>query len=79
MHLGARKYQSDLQRLENYAEGYFQKSGKTSWPTVRQAARALRVTQAEVEQLCQELPLMLTSYFTVPAPSLGEHFVEVCK
>lgn len=79
MHAGARKYQSDLQRLETYAEGFFQKSGKTKWPTVREAARALRMTQAEVEQLCQELPLMLTSYYTVPATPLAEHFVEVCK
>ena len=37
-----------------YAERSFQRSGRTQFPTVRQVARACRMRQREVEQVCED-------------------------
>jgi hypothetical protein len=37
------------QRIIEYAERYFQRSGMTEFPTVRQVARACRCSHADVE------------------------------
>jgi hypothetical protein len=69
---------ADYARLHRYVERRFAKSGRTEWPTVRQAARALRLTIEGVTALVEEWdgPLMLTYYhvgFKVPA---GDYFIE---
>ena len=64
-------------RVWRYSERYFQRSGRTEFPTVRQVARALKVKQTDVEQAIEDdRLLMLTSYNVIPRPTLGEHFVE---
>ncbi len=37
-----------------YAERSFLRSGRTQFPTVRQVARACRIRQCEVEQICED-------------------------
>lgn len=66
-------------KLRRYVERRFKESGNTEWPTVREAARALRVRQAEVEQAAQEHPFMLTSYFVSPPDPIANHFIEICE
>jgi hypothetical protein len=70
---------ADLVRLAGYVEKFFSRSGQTQWPTVRQVARALGWRQSRVEETCDgdsDGLLFLSSYFTTPEPTLGEHFVE---
>jgi hypothetical protein len=70
---------TDPQKLSRYVEQVFAESGKTRWPTVRQAARAMRWTQTRVEATCDGDPdeeLFLSSYYTAVPEPLGEHFVE---
>ncbi len=69
----------DHRRLFRYVEAFFARAERTEWPTVQQAARSLGWTQARVEQAIEGDPdarLFLSSYFTRPEPTLGEHFVE---
>ncbi len=69
----------DHQRLSLYVERFFARSGNTEWPTVRQAARALRWRMERVEATCDgdpESELFLSSYHAYPEPTLAEHFVE---
>lgn len=69
----------DPQRVERYVEGYFQRSGRTDWPTVRQVARAVKLRQREVEMAVEDHPagnLMLTMYNVEGGTPLGEQFVE---
>ena len=66
-------------RLLRYVRRYFARHRSEKFPTVREAARALRLPQAAIEELAGELPLMLTLYNTVPEPPLGDHFVEICE
>ena len=69
----------DPQRVERYAERYFQRSGRTEFPTVRQVARALRLRQREVEMAVEDHPtsnLFLTMYNVEGGTPLGEQFVE---
>ena len=67
------------ERVYRYAERKFQESGKTTFPTVRQVACALKVTQSAIQEAVDDEPygdLMLTSFYTeIPEP-LGDHFVE---
>jgi len=66
-------------RIYRHAEQKFQESGKTSFPSVRQVARALKVTQGAVQEAVEGDPsgdLMLTSYNCSPPEPLGEHSVE---
>lgn len=70
----------DYFTLAQYAERFFRRSKKTAWPTVRQAARALRWTYERVENTIEgdpESKLMLTAYNSSSEPSLGHQFVEV--
>jgi hypothetical protein len=40
---------SDHDRLRRYVRAFFMRSGKTAWPTVRQAGRAMKWSQKRVE------------------------------
>lgn len=65
-------------RIERIAEKRFQASGRTRFPTVREMARSLRVSQADIELAVDDHPnLELTSYLTAPPTPLGDCFVEV--
>lgn len=66
-------------RIYRYAERKFQASGKTSFPSVRQVARALKVTQGAVQEAVEGDPcgnLMLTSFDCSPPEPLGDYAVE---
>ena len=66
-------------RLRRYVDRRFEQSGDTTFPTVREAARSLRMSQAEIRDLAQEWPFMLTSYYTASETPLGDHFIEICE
>ena len=71
---------NDRERLIRYVERKFQKARKEKFPTVRECARGLKLSIAEVEELADEgPPLMLTSYLTKPPTPIADHFVEVCE
>ncbi len=72
------RWQEDAARLEAYVEGRFQASGRTAFPTVRQCAKACRLTQKRVLDMAEDVEnLQLTYYrsveFEVPD---GDWFVE---
>lgn len=70
----------DHYELARYAERFFRRHEKTAWPTVRQAARALRWSYERVRDAAEgdpESKLMLTAYNTQPEQPLAAHFVEV--
>lgn len=70
---------NDHDRLHLYVERRFARSGRMSWPTVRQAAHALRWTHVRVQDACEGDPggrLFTTSYHAALDPPIGEHFVE---
>lgn len=58
-----------VERVRRYAERYFQRSGQTEFPTVRQEAHALKMRVGEVEQAVDDSDGTM-------APSYG-HFAEV--
>lgn len=63
-----------------YVERYFARHGRTEWPTVRRAARALGWTQDRVVEAVEGDPesrMFLSAYNTAPPQTRGEHFVEV--
>jgi hypothetical protein len=69
-------------RLHGYAERYFQRSGRTEWPTVRMASKALRMTCDDIENAVSGDPddrMQLTAYQVEFDFPLGEHFVEVVE
>jgi hypothetical protein len=65
--------------VRRYAERYFQRSGRTEFPTVRQVAHALRLRVGEVEQAVDDSDgTMALAYWHVEwTEPLGGHFVEV--
>jgi hypothetical protein len=68
---------TDAQRLGAYVAGFFGRHRREKWPTVRQAARALRWTQVRVEEVVEgssDGRLMLSMYST--RDPLGDWFVE---
>lgn len=71
-------YQQNISRVVCYAERFFQRSGKTEFPTVRQVARALRLQQSEVEQIAQDCDARGLSFDNVEwKEPVGGWFVEV--
>jgi hypothetical protein len=74
-----RKKIADHARLRAYAERFFQRSGRTKFPTVRRAAKSLGWTQARVEKAAEGDPdgaLMMTQFNTGKQEPLAERFVE---
>ncbi len=70
----ALKYQANMERLVQYAERRFAKGH--DWPTVREAARALKMKQADIIQLAEDSSeLCLDSYNVYPPQPMAEHFV----
>jgi hypothetical protein len=70
----------DRERLIRYVRRKFEAAKKENWPTVRECARGLKISQADVELLADEgAPLMLTAYNVRPAPLMADHFVEICE
>lgn len=73
----ARSGRTDAQRLGAYVAGFFGRHRREKWPTIRQAARALRWTQVRVEEVVEgsrDGRLMLSMYSL--QDSLGDWFVE---
>lgn len=65
------------ERIERYAERYFQHSNCERFPTVREVARALGMRQAKVvEEIEASDSVFLTSWYVSPADPIGSHFVE---
>lgn len=65
------------ERLYNFVEDYFQRSGCTEFPRVRECARKLRISQADVHSLVDDHDdLMLTYWNAENKPKPGDWFVE---
>ncbi|HYX22390.1 MAG TPA: hypothetical protein VFA98_16220 [Thermoanaerobaculia bacterium] len=68
---------TDAQKLGAYVAGFFGRHRREKWPTIRQAARALRWTQVRVEEVVEgnsDGRLMLSMYDL--RDPLGDWFVE---
>lgn len=61
-------------RLETYVKQRYVASGGTQYPTVRNAAKALKVRQRDIAEVADELPFMLTSFDGRP---IGDHYIEL--
>jgi hypothetical protein len=74
-------YTKHAKRVRDFAEKFFQDSGQTEWPTFRTVAYRLKLSQAQVQEFCNEgiYGLMETQYNVSPADPLSNHFVEVCE
>lgn len=70
---------TDRDRIIRFARRFHARSGGTEFPTVRRVSSALSLKQSIITDECFVEPLMLTAYFTLPEPPLGEHFVEICE
>lgn len=73
---------SDHDRLFAYAEAFFQRSGRTEWTTIRQAARSLGWHQERVYDAIEGDPhdrMFVSSFFATPEPSLGDYFIETIE
>lgn len=69
----------DHERLALYVERYFRRRSATQWPTVREAAKALRWSVERVESAVEGDPdglLALTYYNVAWSVPLGDKFVE---
>ena len=74
-----RKQARDHERIMRYVRLYNERHPDAAWePTVRQVAKSVRMRQEDIEQECQELPLMLTGY-NVENEVLGNLVVEICE
>jgi hypothetical protein len=62
-------------RIANYAYRHWIAAGMTEWPTVRQAARALRIRQEEIDECAGDGHYDLTG-FNCEDFSHGDYFVE---
>jgi hypothetical protein len=69
----------DSDRLYATVNRYFERMGRTAFPTVRRVSRTLRWSYARVLQAVDDDAdrLFTTSYNTVPEPPIGERFVEI--
>lgn len=72
------KKRDDYGRLHAYVERFFARSGNTTFPTVKQAAKAMGLKQAEVFEVVEEHSgvMFLTSYFTDPPQRIGEYYIN---
>lgn len=70
---------SDRERLIRYVRRYFERHNHEKFPTVREAAKALRMKHSDIEMEAETLPLMLTSWNTTIPEPLSNWFVEVCE
>lgn len=74
-------YLRKAQQVADFVEDFFQQSGKTNWPTVRDVTYRCRVSQAQLMEFCDEgiHGLMNTQYNVSPPQMLRDQFVEICK
>jgi hypothetical protein len=66
-------------KVARYVERYFQRSGRTEFPTFRTAAQACRISQREIAEFCDEgiFGLMETG-LNVEGIKQGDRWVERC-
>lgn len=70
----------DDDRLWNYAERFFQRAGKTQWPTVRQCAKSLRWPHARVIDAVESSEYLMLTYYNVAwRVADGARFVETLE
>lgn len=66
-----------LKRIRAYAIRYFEQAGQVRWPTLREVARSVRISQADVVDVIEstDCDIDLTGFnFDIPT---GAKFVEV--
>lgn len=69
----------NMAKLYKYVEDFFARTGNTEWPTIRQTARSLKISQKEVAQLVEDHDDLFTSYYNVEGRHklpLGDFFIE---
>jgi hypothetical protein len=64
-------------RLADYCYGYWRDAHMTAWPTIREAAKALRVSQTKIADAIEDDDRLGCTYYLVEGHvPLGDHFVE---
>jgi len=58
---------------------YFERSGRTNFPTVRRVSRTLRWNYERILQAVTDDPdrMFTTRHNTSPEPPLGDHYIEI--
>jgi hypothetical protein len=69
----------DSDHLYAIVQRYFERSGRTEFPTVQRIQRTLRWSYERIFQAVadDQARLFTTSHKTSPAPPLGKHYVEI--
>jgi hypothetical protein len=69
----------DSDRLFATVQRYFERMGRTEFPTVRRVSRTLRWKYERILQAVTDDPdrMFTTSHNTAPEPPLGEHYIEI--
>jgi hypothetical protein len=68
------RWQNKVERLVQYTERHFE--NYADWPSVRKAARALKVSQTDISLLVDDSDeLCLESYNVSPPEPLGDHAI----
>jgi hypothetical protein len=70
---------SDPDRLFAVVQRYFERMGRTEFPTVRRVSRTLRWSYERILQAVRDDPdrMFTTSYNVTPEPTAGEHYIEL--
>lgn len=63
-------------RIAAYAYRYWSRAKMEEWPTIRMAARALRLRQVDIEECEGDGTFILTAYNVGGGTPLGDHFIE---
>lgn len=73
------KKPNDPDRLFSTVSRYFERMGRTEFPTVRRVSRTLRWSYPRILQAVADGSdrMFTTSHNTSPEPMLGEHYVEI--
>jgi hypothetical protein len=73
----AENTEDQVARLECYVERYHERSGRSAFPTVRECAKTLALSQEHIARLAEEHEaLRLTAYVTQRLAPLGHCAVE---
>lgn len=69
----------DSDQLFAVVRRYFERMGKTEFPTVRRVSRTLRWSYDRILQAVQDDPdrMFTTSHNVTPESAIGEHYIEL--
>lgn len=65
-----------MNQIKKFAESYFQESGQTEFPTIRETARRLRMKQSDVLDFVDSDDDMCSEFYNTKH-KIGERFIYV--